>query len=243
MSAVLALAAAGLLQVRTDQEDPGTWQYRTHGFQINTGPFLWNGLLVHPTALFGLSLKIGASDVDFESAGIPFRLDYGDKELWMFGGGIEADFGILRLDVEGFVGGWNGRGTMIQQPGDPAETQAEAELDGRVWGVHARLWWPAIVYHGYDVDLTFGPGVGFFWVRETLTDTHVDPESMTIADDATTDEVNEKAFTLGLFLTYEVPIGSVKLVIEAGVEFPVAGDLTGGAIFEVLVGPKFGWSF
>ena len=237
-----ALFAAALLQLIPAQEDPGAWQYRTHGFQINTGPLLWNGFLIHPNAEFGFGMNID-QETDFESAGTNFRLDFEEKDFWTFGAGVEFDFGLLRLDVEGFYGGWRGTGRMIQSP-DSSPIDTEAELDGTIFGLHVRLWYPLFVYHGQDVDVTFGPGIGFLWVRETLTDTHVGEDSgLTIQNDAVKETIDEKSFTIGFFFTYEVPIQTVKFVIELGVEYAVFGDLSGGLIGDILIGPKFDWTF
>lgn len=231
------LLLAALLLAPQDDHLEG-WQYRQHGWQINDGPLMWNGVLIHPTAAFGFGLRMDVDDLEFESAGTSFVLEYERKEFHSFGGGVEFDLGLLRLHVEGFGGAWKGTGTIVR--GDGAE--GEADLDGEIYGIHGKLWWPAVVYHGYDVDVTFGPAIGFYWIRETLTDTNVD--DLGLEDDAARDTLtNETAYTIGFYATYELPIGSVKLVVEAGVEVPLFGDLTRGVTFEVLIGPKFGWTF
>ncbi|GEM_PF-5544737 len=237
---MIVILAAAFLGAPQD-EDLGSWQARRHGWQINTGPLEWNGFLIHPTAEFGAGLSIDASDVDFESGGTAFRLKYEEKNFYIFGGGVEVDFGLLRLGVDALYGRWTGSGRMIQTP-DAGPIDSAAEFDGTIFGVHGKLWWPAVIYHAHDVDVTFGPGVGFFWMRETLTDTHA--EDLAIENDAVRDTIsNEKGFTVGFFATYELPLGPIKFVVEAGIEVPLFGDLTKGILFDVLIGPKIGWSF
>lgn len=226
-----------LLVLLTVAQDPQPWE-RPHGFSWNTGPIQWNGWMPHATGLFGVRMGINESDLAFDVSGTPFRFQYGNEQFGSVGLGIQADFTLLRLDVQGVWGRWAGDGRMFN---GTAGTEGDADIGGDLFGAKATLRWPALVYHGQAVDLSFGPSLsGLFLYQETSKSS---AESLSIGNDVVRDTFTQSALAAGIFFAYELPLGSVKLIVEVGVEIPFAGDLEPGAIIDVLIGPKFGWTF
>lgn len=202
------------------------------GLSLNRGPIRFRSVELRPGILAVSDADLNVGDLlEIESDGLTpdrhSRLVFDRTErLDAFTLGVRWDFNLFKLAVDGFVGDWEGEGTLSHgQVGGPA-TVVPVDLEGDAWGVHFTMEYPALRYLSPAFETSLGPVLGVNWAHQEVEDV---PESPMEFDG----HVNALMGSIGLRLNAVVRFDRLELSAEVEPGFTF-GQLQGTQLRAAL---------
>jgi hypothetical protein len=195
------------------------------GFSLNRGPVRFRNVEVRAGILQISDADLSVGDLhEIESDGLnPDRFARlvlkTTESLDAVSFGVRFDFNLFRLAVDGFLGDWEGDGTLSYgQIGGPTTT-VPVDLEGDAWGCYFTFEYPALRYRTPTFEGTLGPVLGVNWVHQEVEDVPASP----IAFDGEVDAL----------------VGSLGLRLDLAVRFDrweISGEVEPGFAFGQLQG-------
>jgi len=191
---------------------------------INDGPLAWRGLELRAGGFFTRPLIADLpasthSGLDGFGRAFTVRVEVDEKQFEVFGFGLSADLGLVRVSAGFFAGEWEGRGDLTVDDGIAATAIEGARLEGELLGVGLSAHWPGLAFRGDDVAISLGPEATALWIREELDGAEGSP----IGVEKTAQEI---LFAPGVRASFRVGFVGVEVGIEGAVRY-AWGDLEG----------------
>lgn len=147
------------------------------------------------------------------------RLEYEEKDVEAFGGGLRIDFNLFQLSVDYYEGDWDGEADLVVDDGLSPAVRTPVDVEGDFQALKFAAYWPGLRMRSRDVEVCLGVEFGLGWFHEDLDPVPQAPLPIE-------DSINELIGTIGPRLTVRIFAGPVEFTAEAAALW-VYGDSLG----------------
>lgn len=209
---------------------------RDDGF-FNTGPLIWKGVELHAGWMGAGRLEMDVPDaIASQSQGFlnPFvvRFEYEELDVQALEAGATFDFGLFRFSFDGFLGDFDGTGTLVVDDGVNPLTRTPVSIEGDFYGAKGGVYWPAFRLRSGPFEAALGPDLTVAWYGETVDSVPGSPLPLG-------DRVSQIVGGLGPRLSIRYLAPGFDVTVEAEMPFLFGAAQGWGMEFSAGVGLRF----